>query len=130
MACSLITLLPMWAVKIVPLHFAAPFNLKLTRAIKRTSALFAAPIKYGQERVYPHILCCPFSLNMGRKECTLSCLKSGGRHRQNLAWGYTQTLPPFFRALSCLDGVCTGIHILCLTTNDINIINAITHVPI
>ena len=47
-----------------------PFNLKLIQAIKRTSSLFAAPIKYGQERVYPHILCCPFSLNMGMKECT------------------------------------------------------------
>ena len=28
---------------------------------------------------------------------TLSCLKNGGRHRLNLVWVYTWTLPPFFR---------------------------------
>ena len=36
----------------------------------------------GQERVYPR---------------TLSCLLNGGRHSLNLVWGYTWTLPPFFR---------------------------------
>ena len=41
----------------------------------------------GQERVYPH---------------TLSCLLNGGRHSLNLVWGYTWTLPPFFRQYYCI----------------------------
>ena len=55
-----------------------------------------------QERVYPH---------------TLSCLKNGGRHSPNLVWGYTWTLPPFFR-----QEIVWGYTLSCLLNEDRHIV--------